>query len=71
MIRKQTGLQWIQINIEDDWWFAGETNYPIYNRFLPYLEPPTFEEFKRHTRFFCADMDGRCLQTGPSRKYPH
>ncbi len=66
MLREWTGVP-IVANIEDGWWFATETNYPIYNRFLPHLEPPTFEEFKRHTRFHCTP-GGSCLQTGPARR---
>lgn len=68
MIRQQTGLRWIVVVIEDGWWFAGGSKYPIYNRFMPYIQPPTFDDFKRHYRFFCADGNGRCTQTGPARK---
>lgn len=68
MFRAYTGLRWIVITIEDGWWFAGASNYPIYNRFLPYLEPPTLEEFKQHHRFICVEGDGTCSQTGPARQ---
>lgn len=68
MVRQFIGIRRIAITIEDGWWFAGQPNYPIYNRFLPYLEPPTFEEFKRHHRFYCEESDGRCLQMGPAAK---
>jgi hypothetical protein len=66
LLRKKTGLTNVEVTIEDGWWFAGEPRYPIYNRFLPYMEPPTFEEFKRHTRFYCGDGD--CIQMGPARQ---
>ena len=67
MMRQRTGLSRIVVNIEDGWWFVGSTRYPIYNRFLPYWVPPTFEEFKKHHRFFCDDVDGSCMQAGPAR----
>jgi hypothetical protein len=67
-LRQRTGITTVAINIEDGWWFAGDPVYPIYNRFLPYMEPPTFEEFKRHTRFYCNDLSADCLQMGPARQ---
>jgi hypothetical protein len=66
-----TGLTSIEMTMEDGWWFAGEVSYPIYNRFLAYTQPPTFEQFKRHTRFYCDDLPpvpGRCIQMGPARQ---
>ena len=68
-MRARTGIPWLQISLEDGWWFAGETRYPIYNPFLPYREPPTFEQFKKHTRFFCLGSRYPCLQRGPALEY--
>jgi hypothetical protein len=67
-LQARAGLANVAITIEDGWWFAGEPTYPIYNRFLPYMEPPSFEEFKRHTRFYCQDLSGGCIQRGPAKQ---
>jgi hypothetical protein len=42
-------------------WFPGLLDYPIYNRFLPYLKPPTLDEYRSHQRLSCNGLDGKCL----------
>jgi len=66
-IRAETKGTNLIVHIENGWWFAGEPKYPIVNRFIPYSAPPTFDEFKHHTRFYCEDGSGRCMQIGPAR----
>lgn len=68
LLRQKTELANVAISLEDGWWFAGEPTYPIYNRFMPYIDPPDFGEFKRHTRFYCDDLSGSCIQTGPAKQ---
>jgi hypothetical protein len=64
-IQATTGLDNVAIEVEDGPWFVG-AGYPVYNRFLPYTQPPGFEEFKKYTRFYCESPSGGCLQTGPA-----
>jgi hypothetical protein len=66
-VRAQTRIPWLVVSIEDGWWFATSSDYPIYNRFLPHRPPPSFDEFKAHARFFCAGIgDQICQQSGPA-----
>lgn len=66
MLQKRTDCL-LQVVIEDGWWFATDSDYPTYNRFIPYQEPPSLEEFKKHTRFYCDEGEPYCLQLGPAR----
>jgi hypothetical protein len=68
LLRANVGLPWLELHLEDGWWFAGDPGYPIYNRFLPHLAPPKFAEFRTHTRFFCSSPNGEGLQTGPAKE---
>lgn len=62
--RAKTNIADLVIQISNGWYFPGETNYPVVNRFLPRLSPPSLEEFKRLHRFYCNDATGGCRQSG-------
>lgn len=62
--RAKTNIADLVIQISNGWYFPGESNYPVANRFLPRLSPPTLEEFKRLHRFYCNDATGGCRQSG-------
>ncbi len=66
LLRASFGFPWLELHLEDGWWFAGDPGYPIYNRFLPHLAPPKFDEFRTHARFYCNSPNGDCLRTGPA-----
>lgn len=62
--RGKTNIADLVIQISNGWCFPGESNYPVVNRILPRLSPPTLEEFKRLHRFYCNDATGGCRQSG-------
>jgi hypothetical protein len=51
-LRRKMGFP-VVLSFEDGWWFATDLWYPFYNRFLPHYPPPSFAEFKQHTRVYC------------------
>lgn len=59
--RKSLGIEQMEIDLVNGWWFVGPPNYPIYNRFLSHLPPPSREEFIRSRRYACWYPDGRCF----------
>jgi len=48
-------------------WFSSRSNYPIYNRFLPFVRPPTLEEWMPLRMYFCMRQSGACMELGPTR----
>lgn len=63
--RRSLGVDQMEVDLVNGWWFVGPSNYPIYNRFIPHWPPPTLEEFTQSRRYFCWYPDGRCYS--PSR----
>lgn len=63
-LRAEARFPWLQVDLENGSWFVGSDCYPIYNRFLPYLSPPSLAKFKSLTRLFCS-ADASCRQSGP------
>src|SRR5262249_46495817 len=70
-IRDSANAPFISATVENGWFFADASDYPIYNRFLPYTPTPAMSDLKRLTRFSCGvsriDKE-ECDQIGPSNK---
>jgi|GEM_PF-2816187 len=67
VLRRDLRFPWLRIAMEDGWWFSWDQEYPVYNRFLPRKEPPSYSEFRGHTRYYCAPDTPACFRFGPAK----
>ena len=49
------GLPVVNISINEGWCFVMEDDYPIYNRFLPRLPPPSRAQYRSYAGLYCGE----------------